>query len=129
MSKAKHIVDYYRANRCIRMGEWLDDHNGMIELISDRISSLCMDYCEDEKSAEYSMSEMLQVSSALNEVVRSYRKMLNHMPGFDDFRSNPEVYTEHPLACTEHRKTVIAKWEEKVAPKPKTTKTKTTAAK
>lgn len=129
MSNANHIVDYYRANRCIRMGEWLDDHNAMIELIQDRITTLCMEYCEDDKSAEYAMSEMLDVSSALNEVVRSYKKMMNLMPGFDEFRSNPEVYTEQPLACPEHRKIVIAKWEEKEAAKPKTTKAKTTAAK
>ena len=55
MSNANHIVDYYRANRCIRLGEWFDDHKCMLDLITDRIATLCMEYCEDDKSAEYAM--------------------------------------------------------------------------
>jgi len=129
MSNANHIVDYYRANRCIRLGEWFDDHKCMLDLITDRIATLCMEYCEDDKSAEYAMCDILDISSALNEVQKSYKKAMNTMPGFDEFRTNPEVYTEHPMACRDHRKTVIAKWEEKPEAKPKTTKAKASTGK
>lgn len=106
----------------IRMGEWLDRHEFIIEAIHDNISNYVSQYMDDPDESCYYMDNMVTADLALVEVLQSYRALKKQLGSFDEFIEKEVVTLHHPMACKDHEHTFIAR-----IPKESLTKSKSTS--
>ena len=108
MKNSPSVYDLFRAQRLIRLGEWLEAHESMIELICDTINLKCSEWAEDEDDHSFWMGEVCTAASAFREVMcdlKGYRN--DKLPVYKVFENEPVVTTYHPLACDEHKHSTI----------------------
>ena len=123
LTKAKATPDswsLYRAQRMIRLGEWLDSHEYMIKAIYEIINRSVGDYLDGDQLESPYMHEIITANFALMEVLDSYETVKREFGQITDFIEKGVVTTYHPHACKEHKHTIVAR-----VSKPKVSKTST----
>ena len=104
--------DLHHAQRLLDLGQWLNSNEAIIEAISTLLScnvDLWREDCEDECHYMYAIAD---ASDAFCQLLHQLRACKHQTPSFDQFTTSGSKLTLYrPLACPEHRSTVLATLE------------------
>ncbi len=106
-----HKSQFYRAQRLLNYGQWLDDNDQTIRALIELLGEVCMEWCDDDEDDCHYMFKLLKISGAMNEWQSNLEASRGQPMDLDKF--DGKVVLHNRYACAEHRTTVIAEHVEK----------------
>ncbi|QDP67877.1 MAG: hypothetical protein Unbinned8622contig1003_17 [Prokaryotic dsDNA virus sp.] len=99
-----HKSQFFRAQRLLNYGQWLDDNDQTIRALIELLGDVCMEWCDDDDDDCPYMYKLLKISGAMNEWESN---LIASRQPMDLDKFDGKVVLHNRYACTEHRTTLI----------------------